>query len=316
MVNDVRPEIRALLSAHGGVVTRSQLAAAVPPHVIDRAVSGGHLIRVLPRVFAAADLTGQPRTRLRAALRYAGPGAALSYTTGLLMWGLQVPTGQRLHVTTDVRQLSADPAIVVHRRRGFRAEPPVVVERQGLPVVRLESCLVDSWPLLDWSDRRPPLILAVQQRLTTPARILEVAVGAPRLRGHAALMSLVDLLAAGCHGELEIWGFRRVFDHASLPSSRRQLPVELGDRRAYLDVAYEDERVDVELDGSRYHFGFHQRERDMRRDAALAALGWLVLRFSHRRLHEEPNVVRREILATLAVRRKQLRSASRTGSLR
>ncbi len=79
-------------------------------------------------------------------------------------------------------------------------------------------------------------------------------------------------------------------------------------RRAHLDVAYESELVDIELDGSRYHFGFERRERDMRRDAALAALGWLVLRFSHRRLHEEPDAVRREILATLEVRRRQLGS--------
>jgi len=307
----VRPEIQALLDEHNGVVTRSQLAAVVAHHVVDRALSGGHLVRLLPQVFAAAPVIEQPATKLLAALRYAGPNAALSYTTGLSMWGLPLPTGQPLHVTTDVRQLSADPAIVVHRRRGFRAEPPLVVERRGLPVVRLENCLIDSWPLLADSERRAPLILAVQQRLTTPTRILETTAAAPRLGGRAALLSLVDLLATGCHSELEIWGCRRVFDHPSLPVARRQLPLVLSGRRAYLDVAYGEERVDVELDGSRYHFGFESRERDMRRDAALAALGWLVLRFSHRRLHEEPDAVRREILATLEVRRTQLCSAGR-----
>lgn len=66
----------------------------------------------------------------------------------------------------------------------------------------------------------------------------------------------------------------------------------------------------MELDGSRYHFETGRRERDMRRDAALVALGWLVVRFSHQRLHEEPDAVRREVLATLAVRRRQLRIAS------
>ncbi len=223
------------------------------------------------------------------------------------MWDLPLPAGQPLHVTTDVRQLRADRSIVVHRR-AFRAELPLVVERQGLPVVRLENCLVDSWPLLDGPDRRAPLIFAVQQRLTTPARVLTAADDAPRLRGLAALVSLLDLLASGCHSELEIWGFRRVFDHPSLPVARRQLLVEVAGRRAYLDVAYESELVDIELDGSRYHFGFERREHDMRRDAALAALGWLVLRFSHRRLHEDPDTVCREILATLEVRRRQLGS--------
>jgi len=47
----------------------------------------------------------------------------------------------------------------------------------------------------------------------------------------------------------------------------------------------------------------------MRRDAALVTAGWLVVRFSHRRLHEERDAVRREVLATLEVRRCQLRVA-------
>jgi very-short-patch-repair endonuclease len=42
--------------------------------------------------------------------------------------------------------------------------------------------------------------------------------------------------------------------------------------------------VNIELDGAKYHFAPIHRERDMRRDAALAKLGWLTLRFSHDRL--------------------------------
>lgn len=302
----VRSPLQCLLDANEGVVTRAQLMAGVPHHVVDRGVAGGHLIRVLPQVYVSSSVVDQLRARLLAALRYAGPNAALSHTSGLWAWGLVVPVppDAPLHVMTDGRQLRADPLVVVHRHRGFRAEPPMVVERQGLPVVRLESCLVDSWPLLDGPDRRAPLIHAVQQRLTLPDRILEVAAGAPALRGRAQLMSLLDLLAAGCHSELEIWGFRQVFDHPALPPSTRQLRVQLAGRRAYLDVAYEREKVDVELDGSRYHGGV-RREGDTRRDVALAVLGWLVLRYSHMRLHEEPDAVRREVLATLEVRRRQ-----------
>ncbi len=43
----------------------------------------------------------------------------------------------------------------------------------------------------------------------------------------------------------------------------------------------------------------------MRRDVALSTLGWLVLRFSHRRLHDDPHGVRAEVLATLEIRRHQ-----------
>ena len=52
----------------------------------------------------------------------------------------------------------------------------------------------------------------------------------------------------------------------------------------------------VELDGAAFHGSADARERDTRRDVALAALGWVVLRFSYRRLTREPEGCRREIL--------------------
>lgn len=305
----MRPEIRCLLDRSGGVVRRADLIALVSRHVLDWALAAGHLIRVAPQVYADPAVLGEPMTRFRTALRYGGDNSALSHTTGLGLWGLPLPPGLPVHLTTDDRQLCADPSLVVHRRRGFRAEPPLVVTRAGLAVVRLESCLVDSWPLLGGYERRAPLITAVQLRLTTPARVRAAAVDSTRIAGRAALLELVGLLEAGCHSELEIWGFRRVFSSPLLPPAQRQLPVRIGGRRVYLDVAYADEMFDVELDGSRYHFETGRPERDMRRDAALATLGWLVVRFSHRRLHEDPDGVRREVLATLEVRRRQLRIA-------
>lgn len=303
----MRSEIRRLLDGNDGVLQRAELTAAVPSHVVDWAVAAGQLVRVAPRVYSEPALLEAPTARLRTALRYAGNNAALSHTSGLSLWGLPLPAGLPLHLTTDARQLRAYAEVIVHRRRGFQVAPPLVVSRQGLSVVRLEDCRVASWPLLEGYERRAPLVVAVQRRLTTPTRVFDVAVHYSRLQGRASLLCLIDLLAAGCHSELEIWGFRQVFSHPSLPSAERQLPITIGRRRAYLDVAYVEEMVDVELDGSRYHFRDDQRERDMRRDAALATLGWLALRFSHRRLHEEPDVVRGEVLDTLAVRRRQLR---------
>ncbi len=147
------------------------------------------------------------------------------------------------------------------------------------------------------------MIFAVQGRRTTAARIAAEVGQAPKLPGRAELAALLHLLELGCHSELEIWGHRHVFNHSSLPHARRQRPVELGIRTVYLDLAYEEEMVAVELDGSAYH---GDRDRDQRRDLALAAQGWLTLRFSHRRLHTEVESVRQELRATLVTRRRQL----------
>ena len=70
-------------------------------------------------------------------------------------------------------------------------------------------------------------------------------------------------------------------------------------RSVFLDAAWPELRVAVELDGAAFHGSRDQRERDLRRDTALAALGWVVLRFSYRRLTTDPAGCRREIEAVL-----------------
>jgi very-short-patch-repair endonuclease len=72
---------------------------------------------------------------------------------------------------------------------------------------------------------------------------------------------------------------------------------------AYLDVYDEETRTNFELDGAKYHAGPADRERDLRRDAALAALGITVVRFTHDRLVHAPGEVGRQVAAILATRR-------------
>jgi very-short-patch-repair endonuclease len=124
-----------------------------------------------------------------------------------------------------------------------------------------------------------------------------------RLAGHSQLVRLIDLLAAGCEGELELWGYSAVFDVAGLRGAVRQRTVVVNGNAYRLDMAYEAERVAVELDGRAYHSSPEQWERDTRRDLALATMGWQTVRLSHRRLTQEVDQVRRQVLAVLASRR-------------
>lgn len=66
-----------------------------------------------------------------------------------------------------------------------------------------------------------------------------------------------------------------------------------------MDAAWPEARVAVELDGAAFHGSKEQRERDLRRDSALAAAGWVVLRFSYARLVNDPEGCRREIIAAV-----------------
>jgi hypothetical protein len=59
--------------------------------------------------------------------------------------------------------------------------------------------------------------------------------------------------------------------------------------------------------GATTHGDPRQREIDLRRDALLATVGILVVRFAHRRLVHEPHAVRRETRTILATRRGWVR---------
>jgi very-short-patch-repair endonuclease len=57
-------------------------------------------------------------------------------------------------------------------------------------------------------------------------------------------------------------------------------------------------------DGSQYHAGEEQRERDRRRVAVLGTVDWLTLRYSHARLHSDVAGCRRDTLERLAAQRR------------
>lgn len=301
-------ELLDLVIAGQGVVGRHVARQRVSRSAFDRSVCRRELVQVLPSTYVLAGLTDDPETLRRAALTYAGSGAALSHLSALRAWGLPVPDEHPNHVSVPSRaRPRAVGPVCFHRAQGLD-RPGGVVERCGLPTVRLEQAVVESWPFLRGDDQRAPAIVAVQRRLTTPSRLRQALVAVPKLRERRALRALLGLLEQGCHSQLEIWGHLGVFCHPSLPRSRAQVPVQINGRTIYLDRFFEEELVDVELDGRKYHSSPADRERDLRRDAALAAQGIVVVRFSHDRI-VRPVEVRHELLEILEVRRRQLSAA-------
>ncbi|WP_433385045.1 DUF559 domain-containing protein [Micromonospora sp. KLBMP9576] len=309
--------LRTLLERNGGLVTRRGAMEVLPRWVLEDASRAGRLLRLLPGVYVDAALADDvervpPLARVapvlarRAVVAYGGGRGALSHLTALDVWKLrrQLP-GEPVHLSVPIGAgQRSGPHLVVHHRRSIAGEPPHALVRDGEPVTRLDRTLVDAWPLLPPVDRPATLIRAVNDRLSTPQRIAAALATAPKLAGRAALRGLLDRLAAGCRGPLEIWGHDRVFAGPGMPALRRQVRVRLGGQVVYLDLFAEAELVDIELDGAT-HGDPREREIDLRRDALLAARGILVVRFTHRRLLHEPDEVRRQMLAILATRRSQ-----------
>jgi very-short-patch-repair endonuclease len=215
---------------------------------------------------------------------------------------------QPIHLTVDenLRRAGA-PGLIVHRRKNFNPESNQCVERQGLRVTTLPRTVIDSWPLLPPDERRP-LALDLARRGRVTADLLDEALSErPNVAGRRLLRQTIELIAAGCQSELEAHGVINVFRHRSLPRSVGQFRIELPAGRVHVDRAWPEVKVAVELDGARYHTSPEDRRRDLARDTALAALGWVVLRFTYAEVVRDPEGVRAKILEVYRTRLAQLR---------
>ena len=162
----------------------------------------------------------------------------------------------------------------------------------GLAVSSAERAVVDSWAA---PGTRPAIraaaITGVRRRICSPRELRYELTRRTGLRGRAELLRLVDLLADGCHSELEIWGCLHVLRAPGMPRFAQQRRLTIGSETFVLDAACEESMVAVEMDGAAWHGSRAQREADIRRDALVATAGWQTLRFSFARLTRAPDGV-------------------------
>lgn len=290
-----------------GVARRADVAGVTSTSTVGRWLARGQLLLVAPGVVALPDRAGSWADRARAAALYAD--APLSHLSALTAAGLVRPTTGPMHVTVGLERCLRDaPAVLVHRS-GRRLG---TIRCAGLDVVEPARSLVDAWSWA-WSPARnaraaaerplvrQAVIEAVRTRTVRAPAVLRESERMRRHAGRPSLVALLGMLGRGCQSELEVFGVQHVLPGPpAVPAYVQQHRVLLPDgRAAELDAAWTEARVAVELDGAAFHGSREARERDLRRDSALAALGWVVLRFSYARLISDPEGCRREIEAVI-----------------
>jgi very-short-patch-repair endonuclease len=269
-------------------------------------LGAGRLRRLQQGIYALPSAAGEWRVRVEAAVRSCA--GVVSHRTALALWGLLPPVEGPVHVSVDVRRSGrGSSGVLLHRTRDL---PNSIRRVDGLPVSCVERAVVDTWGRpagTSRADLRTAAITAVRQRLCTAQDLARKIDRRPCLAGRAALLELVRLLAEGCQSELEIWGCLNVLRGAGMPTFVLQRPVEVRGERFVLDAACEEVMLAVEMDGAAHHGSRQQRERDIRRDALLATVGWQTLRFGFRRTTSSADACRRDILAAYEVRRRLIR---------
>jgi len=186
------------------------------------------------------------------------------------------------------------PGIVVHR---IAAAPPLIVVR-GVPATTAARTLLDVACLAGPTRLGRLVDEALVRRLTSEAELARTCAEHRGRRGVAVLAAVLGSgRAAPARSELE----RRLL--AAVTAA--ELPRPLVNRLVAgheVDFAWPLQRVIVETDGMAAHGHRRALERDHARDAALAAHGWLVLRFTWRQVVGSPAAVAARIAEVLAVR--------------
>lgn len=222
----------------------------------------------------------------------------MSHRTAAHMWKLPVPPTTAIHVTvSDRRFRKAPPWVVIHR---VRLPPGQCTTCAGLPTTARARTVVDLLRTERPASACDLLDRALQQEWLDLDTLRRAIADGRGRTGNVALRSLLATTEPGAHAESE----RRL--HAVLRRGRlrgwvAQYPIELPGGTVFVDVAFPEQRVAIEMDGRRYHDEFSDRfEFDRLRQNQIVLLGWRVLRFTWRTLRDDPDLVLSRIVQLLA----------------
>jgi very-short-patch-repair endonuclease len=240
-----------------------------------------------------------PHAREAAALLAVGEQTVVSHYSAAILWGLA--TADAGDHDVDVMVIGRRP----RRRPGLRLhyatslDPCDVRRRHGLPITAPARTLFDlaatGYPQLEraFGD-------AHAQRLVTAREIEDLLERAGPRAGTRALRALQSDNASGFTRSKAERILRELIRAANLP--RPRFNARLAGYE--VDAVWPDRRLVVEVDGYAYHGHRAQFERDRRKDLALTAAGYRVIRISWRQLTQEPFAVIAVISSALSDSRK------------
>lgn len=269
-----RASIAAEVAAsHDGVAHRRDLrAAGLTRHDVASEIAAGRWVGAGRNtvVIGTGSLTGG--ARLWQAVWESGSGAVLDGAAALVASGLTGYRPETIDVAMPSRNRSHHLEGVRLRRR--RELGPTLTT--GVPRTRPETAAVRA---AQWArtDRQAALVIAlvVQQRLVPPVRLLHhwrSVRYSPRRR---FLDQVIADVCDGAHslGELD---FARLCRRRGLPEPSRQGLRQRPGGRVYLDVAWDDIGLVVEIDGGHHGLALHPVSDALRQNEVMLGAEWVL----------------------------------------
>lgn len=297
-VRTLREPFRSRAIRQDAVATTAQLTAwGFTRSLTARRVARGDWQRLLPGVVALQSGPASWRQRARAALLYAGAGAALSHGSAAYVREVVTTPGPDIHVTVPhARRVAPQRGLVVHRRRHMPWAGG------GLRAVEADDAVVALAAQARTDDELVGLLCDAVRAGVHPQRLLLRAGEQPRLRHRALLVAMLDEVAEGIESPLEHRYRRDVEIAHGLPRATAQKRERVGGRWIRADRVYAGLGVRTELDGQLAH-PFGATDDDVwRDDAVLIASGDVTLRYRWRHVAVTPCDTALQVVDALAAR--------------
>ncbi len=313
-MSTIDDEIVRIAERRHDLITTSELERlGLSNRSIQRRADRGQLRRLFKDVHATLPPPDTvPRREL--ALCLFDPQAVISHASAAAYWGIRrAPKGQ-VEITVPKGRRVRGASAVVHYSNKI-PDHHVVDLVDGGRVTSVARTVFDLGGVLDRQGHLSIIEDVRNKGLCTDAELGEVYADLCGLgrRGSAAWDRLADLTARASRptmSELEL-ELQQALSEAGLPLAVQQHPVALpSGRPAYLDLAYLDCRLDIEVDHSEWHSTTSAVERDKARDNGLAVLVWERLRFTERMLERAIRVCVAEVREVRESRLRLLRPAS------
>jgi very-short-patch-repair endonuclease len=290
--------VAELAARQWGVLSLEQLRArGVGRGAVEKAAAVGRLHPLHRGVYAVGHVRLGREGRYLAAVLACGKRAVLSHRSAAAWWGL-LQTAQAQVDVTSPHGRHAIAGVRRHQARSLAAQDTTTHE--GIPTTSIARTLLDLAATVRPDRLERALAQAERLQLYDHAAVTDVLSRSHGHRGRAALTRATAQEPRLTRSELEAI-FLRLVRQAGLPEPQSNLPLVALDQQApEVDFHWRAYRLVVETDGWETHRTRRAFRSDRRRDAALVAAGWRVMRFTYDDVAYDGSTVVRRLRGAVA----------------
>ena len=295
------------LAADVGPRTYRGLREVANQQTIRRALAAGDLTRLVADQYCLTLHAESWIMRSRAAVEWAGPGAALTGAAALAAYRYAPLPIDLIQVAVPAGGHKTGPRWIRVRSLTMPFTTATWTPKTQLTGTPLAMLL--GYGTITPRRRASFLHGAIHEGIVTGKEVNDLARTLTRIPAKQELQRRLEYIAAGAESYLEERGMANIFFGPECDEVVFQHRVRVRGQSFRIDAFHPPSMTAFELDGDSTHDEQPDRKRDLRRDALLATIGMATVRFARESVLEVPEWCRGVVLETMASRTNRWWSA-------